>query len=132
IWRDSSVRNKWLEVTAKANGRTGLPRPDRFYFASLPGETGNDPDGLRVDLLDLLQLTRANRLARGAAITSLYDFNRDGRVGALDFAVARSNLFRSLAITAPAPASAVSIPVAPSTLGLAPDRPTGPGGILGV
>src|SRR6185503_16246277 len=37
-WPRGSVRNTWLQVTVKANGNTGLPSPDVFYFGSLVGD----------------------------------------------------------------------------------------------
>src|SRR5204862_7762495 len=45
-WPDNLLKNTWVQVTVLAGARTGLSRPDMFYFGSLPG----DADGnLRVN-----------------------------------------------------------------------------------
>ena len=41
VWADGVVRNRWLQVTVKANERTGLAAIDVFFFGNLIGETGN-------------------------------------------------------------------------------------------
>src|SRR5206468_4527690 len=40
IWPDGALRNSWLRLTVKANGRTRLAAPDVFYFGNLIGDTG--------------------------------------------------------------------------------------------
>ena len=125
VWPDGAVRNTWLEVTVLPGARTGLARPDVFYFGNLTGETGDAPaspaggppvpTGGRVNALDLSAVKRA--LNAAATITGRFDFNRDGRVNALDLAAVRSNLNRTLApLTAPAAAAPVfsTLPVAPA------------------
>jgi ELWxxDGT repeat protein len=92
---DGSVRNTWLRVTLLANPRTGLARPDAFYFGNLVGETGDHPGTLKVNAIDRAATLRA--LRRTSTVTGKYDMNRDGRVDALDVAAVRSNLNRTLA-----------------------------------
>ena len=61
--------------------------------------------------MDLAAVKRA--LGAAAALDSRLDFNRDGRVNALDLAAARQNLSRSLPAASPAaaPAAVPSVPV---------------------
>jgi hypothetical protein len=107
-WPDGTLRNTWVQVTVLANARTGLARPDVFYFGNLVGETGDAavsvtggipaPTGARVNALDLSAVKRA--LNSPAALTGRFDFNRDGRTNALDLAAVRANLNRTLAALA--------------------------------
>jgi GH43 family beta-xylosidase len=89
IWPDGAIRNRWLQVTVPSPS-TGLAAPDRFSFGNLVGETDDQPHTGRhaVTALDIVRTRRA--LFSDADITSPYDFNRDGRVSVLDFAIARS------------------------------------------
>jgi ELWxxDGT repeat protein len=89
-WPDNAVRNTWLEVTVKANARTGLTAPDVFSFGNLVGAT----QATRVGALDLAAVRRA--INSTAAIGSITDINRDGRVNSLDLAAVRSSLLRML------------------------------------
>ena len=101
LWPDlEAPRNAWLRVTVKANRWTGLAAPDVFYFGNLVGESG-DGSSLRVSAMDLAAVKRA--LGAAAALDSRLDFNRDGRVNALDLAAARQNLSRSLPAASPQP-----------------------------
>ena len=100
-----AVRNTWLQVTVKANARTGLSSPDVFYFGNLPGDTGSLP--LRVDVIDYVRTRYAANT--GAAINSPVDFDRNGRVNANDIAAARANNGRSLARLAPPATAAVAV-----------------------
>ena len=114
----------WLEVTLRPSERTGLAAPDVFYFGNLVGESGDAaaPATLTVSALDLSATKRA--LNQNATITTRTDFNRDGRVNALDLAAVRSHLNRrlplpgaaapALAPTASGQASTFFAPPAPS------------------
>jgi hypothetical protein len=95
-WADGAIRNAWLQVTVKADANTGLAADDVFYFGSLVGETGDNPGSLRVTALDLAAVKQT--LGTAATFDTRTDFNRDGRVNALDLAVVRSNLAATLAI----------------------------------
>jgi hypothetical protein len=100
VWRDynpraastlgQAVANGWLEVTLKATPRTNLAADDVFCFGNLIGETGGaNPGGLlEVNSADIARV-RASQLAAGAAVTNLYDFNRDGRCNVIDLNLAR-------------------------------------------
>jgi len=122
IWRDynpleapplpQAVGNGWLTVTVKANYHTGLAAPDVFSFGNLIGETGDGGGaaGWRVSALDLSAVKRS--LNAAAPITSVTDFNRDGRTNALDLSIVKRNLNHGLAlfpgpVPVPAPASVV-------------------------
>jgi probable HAF family extracellular repeat protein len=104
-WADGEIRNEWLEVTVRANADTGLTAPDRFYFGNSPGETG-DPGRvtgtLEVNAFDLLA-TRRRLNGSAATINSVFDFNRDGRINALDVAAVRANFYSILVLIHPNP-----------------------------
>jgi hypothetical protein len=102
-FQDGAIRGTWLQVTTNATLATGLGAADVFYFASLPGESGDSATPTRVSALDLASV---KRLLNGAsAVTGPVDFNRDGRVNALDQATVRANLSRELpGLSAPAQA----------------------------
>ncbi len=106
------MRNTWLRVTVKASANTGLSAPDVFYFGNLVGETGDSAVGgrLTVNAIDLLRTRRA--MSSGAAADGRYDFNRDGRVTAQDYAIVRAAHRRTLALLT-APAAAPPAPVPP-------------------
>jgi len=96
IWSDdTAVKNQWLEVTVKATAATGLPVPDVFYFGNAIGETGDNAQGENPDAWVTTadaEAVRANRTGiTPAAITNLYDFNRDRRVNSTDEMIARNN-----------------------------------------
>jgi hypothetical protein len=60
-----------------------------------------------VNSLDLLAVRR--NLFSNAPVTSRFDFDRDGRVTAADYSLARSNYFRRLLnLTEPVPQAASS------------------------
>jgi hypothetical protein len=106
-WPDNQLKNRWLQVTVKANADTGLAEPDVFYYGNLAGETGDSSRAATVNGVDVARTRAAS--GRGADVDSRFDHNRDGRVNAVDSAVVRANLFQSLRlITAPA-ASAAAI-----------------------
>ena len=93
----------------------GPVNQDVFYFGNLKGETGDvaatDPDRLTVTATDRFNTRRAmNR--RFATITSRYDFDRDGRVNVLDYAIAGRGRGQSVTLlTAPPPPLAAAAPV---------------------
>jgi hypothetical protein len=106
-WPDNSIRNKWVQVTVKANADTGLAAPDVFYFGNLGGDTGDSLTTAAVTATDLSR-TRAKIGGYGGTDTARFDHRRDGRINSADLAAVRNNLFQTLRlITAPA-AAAVS------------------------
>ena len=110
-WNDGTIRNTWLQVTVKANSRTGLVADEIFSFGNLVGDTGGRGAAGAVASVDALDLFRTRRAASPAAsITNPHDHNRDGRVSPADYAIARSNLNRRL-LAFTAPASPPTVPV---------------------
>jgi hypothetical protein len=130
VWNDyrdvpaganTAVGNAWLEVTVKANDRTGLVAPDVFCFGNLVGESGGGASPLRVTALDVAATRRAMGAAPAAATapaTARTDFNRDGRVNALDVLAARRAQGRALA---PPSAAAALLSQVEWDRGVAPD-----------
>ena len=99
-WPDRTILDTWLEVSMKANANTGLVTADTFYFGNLPGDTGNDTgsDFRYTDALDQSAVKIHSTVANSdlfynygliAAITNLWDLNRDDNVDALDQSAAR-------------------------------------------
>jgi hypothetical protein len=122
-WPDGAIRDTWLQVTVKANAHTGLAQSDVFYFGNLVGETGDNTAPLRVNALDLVAARRA--IASASPITGRFDFDRDGRVSALDLAAVRAHTNRALAPIAPGfsgAAGAAAAP-APGAVRIAPPEP---------
>jgi hypothetical protein len=96
-WGDNAVRGQWLQVSILPTSATGLVKPDVFYFGNLPGDLGDAfAGGASVNALDALRVRRA--LSQQAPITSRFDFNRDGKVTAQDYGIARSAQRRSLSL----------------------------------
>jgi hypothetical protein len=86
-WRDGAIAQQWLEVTVLA-AAASLLQDDVFYFGHTAGETGNLPDDFRVDGADVLLVEQ--NFAAAASIDNPFDFDRDGRVDAVDAALARN------------------------------------------
>jgi hypothetical protein len=101
-WDNNVIQNQWVQVTLKANENTGLAADDVFYFGNALGDTGNSATDAIVDEADVAGV--ANNHTAAAAITNLYDFNRDKVVDATDEAIAQSHFSGSsplVLITAP-------------------------------
>ncbi len=90
IWGNNAIQKQWLQVTVLANANTGLPEPEVFYFGNAIGECGNDAGNAQVNVTDVV-LTRANQSLNPVPITSVYDYNRDGRVNVTDVVLCRAN-----------------------------------------
>jgi hypothetical protein len=117
-WPDNAVRNTWLRVTLKATAHTGLAAPDVFYFGNLAGDTGDAAGAgatLRVNAVDLAGVKKA--LNTASDLTGRYDFNRDGKVNALDLGAVKANLNRSLAPSTPPVAMAGALPGGAASIG---------------
>ena len=96
-WPDGVIRNAWLRVTVPAAPAFGLPRPDLFNFGNLVGETGDAVAAFAVGPADVLAARRAAGAGAGrVGVESPHDFNRDGRVNAIDQALVRLAQSRSL------------------------------------
>jgi hypothetical protein len=62
-----------------------------FYFGNLVGETGAAVGAsLSLNALDTLRTRAALSHRRPVPVTSVFDFNRDGRVDVRDLALARA------------------------------------------
>ena len=116
-WPDGAIVNRWLRVTLKASPANGLAADDVVLFGNLVGETADDPtaSAATVTPADVIRVRAASGTV--AAVASWFDFNRDGRVNAIDQAAARANASRSLdfpAAVPPAPAAGLrAIPPVP-------------------
>jgi len=92
VWTDAEIQNQWLQVTVKANTRTGLDADDTFYFGNAVGESldaaafafvdGTDFAGARDNTHD-----SENR----APIDDRFDYNRDLLVDGSDLEITREN-----------------------------------------
>ncbi|NQU20627.1 MAG: hypothetical protein HQ567_05040, partial [Candidatus Nealsonbacteria bacterium] len=91
-WPDNAIRNTWLQVTVKA-ANLGLADDDVFYFGNAVAEAGNSGDNATVTTADLLLARNnpRNLISSPADVTFPYDFDRDGRVDAVDVLLARNN-----------------------------------------
>jgi uncharacterized delta-60 repeat protein len=105
VWADGAIRNQWLQVTVKANARTGLAQPDVFYFGNLVGQAAHAAGAaaFAVNGKDVAA-TRAAPRNRAALVTEAADANRDGRVNVLDDVLVRRNYNKTLvALAVPVP-----------------------------
>ncbi|HET6252039.1 MAG TPA: LamG-like jellyroll fold domain-containing protein [Tepidisphaeraceae bacterium] len=91
IWDDNAIQDEWLQVTLLANAHTGLASNYTFYFGNAIGETGNSTTNAQVTTADDLGARNNKTGLSSAAITNVYDFNRDGHVDTADELIARSN-----------------------------------------
>ena len=99
-WADHAIQNEWLAVTVSADADTGLLLPDVFYFGNLIGSSG----GLTVTRADeVAARSDLHGFTNPAGITNVHDYNRDGRVDAVDQLIARRNVGASLALLDPPP-----------------------------
>ena len=102
IWPDHAIANEWLQVTVIADAITGLSAPDVFYFGNLIGASGTNPAAASVVWADeVAARSDPHGLQHLALITNPHDYNRDGRVDALDQLIARRNLGASLTLINP-------------------------------
>jgi hypothetical protein len=95
IWPDNLLRNTWLQVGVLATPATRRLAPDFAYIANLVGKT-DQPAATRVTARDLVATRGQLFSSRPVSVNNPYDFNRDGRVNALDLLAVRTNLGRSL------------------------------------
>jgi len=100
-WADGVLRDTWLQLTVLANANTGLSAPHLCYFGNVVAETGNSATEAAVSPVDLVR-TR-NAMFSTSPIDGRYDFDRNGRVDALDLRLVRSAMSSQLPLlTAPA------------------------------
>jgi hypothetical protein len=112
---DGAIKNQWLQVTVRPTANTGLAQADVFYFGNMIGEVGDSGTSAAVTAIDQ-SLVRKNMSTRPAAVTSRYDFNRDGKVNGTDVLIARTNMYRPALrlLRAPSGAGAASVAAAAS------------------
>ena len=128
IWADNAIQDQWLQVTLLADAHTGLPANYTFYYGNAIGETGNDPTNAMVNAADQLGARYNKTGLLSAAITNVYDFNRDGHVDSTDELIARNNqsgLNPLILLSAPA-AGATRTAVAKPKTALSPVLPAPP------
>jgi hypothetical protein len=107
VWDDGAIRNTWLRVTVPAVPLYGLANADLFYFGNLVGDVGT-ADSTVVNTLDLFAVRRS--YFSTSPITGRFDFDRDGRVTAADYVLARGNVLRALPrLVTPLPPPAPSV-----------------------
>jgi hypothetical protein len=91
-WPDGAIRNEWLQVTLKPDLATGLAAADVLYFGNAVGEVGNSASDAMVTSADeLAARDDLHSFLNPAALTNPHDYNRDGRVDAIDEILARNN-----------------------------------------
>lgn len=112
-WPDGAIRNQWLQVTVGADAATGLVAPDVFYFGNLVGSATAAIAGgsFTVSAADMTSARNdPHTFLNPATITDPNDFNRDGRVDAIDQLIARAGTGASLLQLSPALQAALSAP----------------------
>jgi len=86
----TAVTQKWLEVTVLADANTGLTTNDVFFFGSEIGDTGASKAAtiFKVGASDTTGTqTHLANFGSNQPITNVFDFNRDGSVGASDVTI---------------------------------------------
>ena len=120
IWPDNAIQNQWLRVALLANPHTNLLADDVFYFGNLIGGTGQHNNQAIVNTTDIAIAKAA--INTDATITSITDFDRNGKVTITDVAIAKQNNQNSIQlINPPAPpppvgAAAILQTAQPSTV----------------
>ncbi|MEX0676995.1 MAG: dockerin type I domain-containing protein [Pirellulales bacterium] len=91
IWQNNAIQNQWLQVIVEGadelgqfNLNTGLLVSDIFYFGNRVGDmfVGTPPTTLLTSAAD--EIGARDNPGFPAAITNIYDFDRNGVVGAAD------------------------------------------------
>jgi len=92
VWTDGDIQRQWLQVTVKANGRTGLDADDVFYFGNAVGESLDAAAFTFVDGTDFAGARDNTHDSDGRApMDDRFDYNRDSLVDGADLAIARDN-----------------------------------------
>jgi hypothetical protein len=88
VWASgTAVTQKWLEVTVRATANTGLAANDVFFFGNEIGDANksNTSTVFKVSAADTTSTqTHPATLGTNQPITNVFDYNRDGAVGAAD------------------------------------------------
>ena len=109
VWADGEIRNQWVEVTVRANVNTGLPVDDVFYFANVVGDCDGDGEVGTSDYGTFV----GEFGQRGETGTLAADFNSNGRVDLVDFAILRGTYGNSVSVPTILAAAPETPPAAP-------------------
>src|SRR5262249_51606914 len=90
IWDDNAIQNQWLHVKMLAQPHLNLADDYTFYFGNAIGETGDSIADAQVTPADASRVSGAP--TSNAAVTNLFDINRDGVVDATDTDIVNANL----------------------------------------
>jgi hypothetical protein len=123
VWSSGAATNEWLQVTVKATANTGLTSPATFYFGNLIGATGASTKNGKVLTVSAVDASNAAGAVGSlsptspGAVTSLYDFNRDGKITAVDASISAGEVGQhALTLFASAPAGPAAQPAGVSQL----------------
>ncbi len=109
-WPDGAIKNTYLQVIVAANADTGLASPDVFFFGNRIGDTfdGTPPSQFVTNAVDEVRV-RNNQPAMGLSVSNAYDFDKNGRLDAVDMILARNNIgmLSRIQIPTPPPPSAL-------------------------
>ncbi|MDB5290176.1 MAG: hypothetical protein JWL69_1417 [Phycisphaerales bacterium] len=89
-WADGAIVGKWLQIKVLPTANTALATADVFYFGNAPGATGTTAADPMVTSDDS-QAVLPQESSSAVAVTSAFDFNRDGLVNSSDFNIAQSS-----------------------------------------
>jgi parallel beta-helix repeat protein len=90
-WPDNSIAGRWLRLTIKANGNTGLGQPEVYYLGHLRGETTGPAGGVyTVSFADIAPIRSSVGQVVGAA--SITDIDKNGTVAFADISAMRANI----------------------------------------
>jgi sugar lactone lactonase YvrE len=101
VWLDNQIENRWLRVTVKSTGNTGLRQPVTYYIGHLRGETtGVENNIYTVSFADVNPIRAAVGSTVGAG--SKTDIDKNGTVSFSDITSMRSGIGKQLSnITVP-------------------------------
>ncbi|MCE5269474.1 MAG: hypothetical protein LLG00_16480 [Planctomycetaceae bacterium] len=91
IWPDNAIQKEWLQIKILATAATALSAPDVFYFGNAIGECGDSLSNAYVNGTDAYAAASHTQVFARVAITSPYDYDRDGKINATDALIAASN-----------------------------------------
>lgn len=92
-WTNNQIRNRWLRITIRATGNTGLTEDQVYYVGHLQGEV----DGSLSSGVYVVQYAAEVTLIRAAVATitnasSILDIDKNGQVRLADIVAMRSNV----------------------------------------
>ena len=101
-WANGAIKNTWLRVQMLANEDTNLEADDVFFWGSKIGDTGGDSvtSDFLTSAVDAMKVL--SNLTSSTGLSSIFDFNRDGRVTAADKTIAVGSFGALVRIDIPA------------------------------